>query len=160
VLRRVGLVDREQRVARVETLAVEVNLDLAVLPLEQLVGPLLPDRHRPGAVGALPALAVERQGLERGGLGAARQAGVVGGRGQPVRDRRRRERAVVLEAEVPVQARGVVLLDDEARQLRLRAALALARRLGRRLEIALGLVLAELVGHANTLEPRDYPRTA
>ena len=36
--------------------------------------------------------------------------------GEAVRDRPRRQRAVVLEPQVPVQARGAVLLDDEARR--------------------------------------------
>ena len=111
------------------------DLDLARLPLELLVGAAVPDRHRAGAVVALRDLAVEVEVLERVVLGADREAVVLRLLGQAVRDRPRRERAVVLEAQVPVQARGVVLLDDEPRALRrLRG---VAGGLRRRLEVAL-----------------------
>ena len=70
--------------------------------------------HRPGAVVAGGDLALEVEVLERVVLGVDRDAVVLGVVGDPVGHRPRREHAVVLEAQVPVQAPRVVLLDDEA----------------------------------------------
>jgi hypothetical protein len=89
---------------------------------------------------------VELQVVERVVLGADGEPVVLRLLGQAVGDRPRGERAVVLEAQVPVQARGVVLLDDEAR--RARAAVDLAGGLGRRREVALGAVRAQPIGHS------------
>ena len=56
-----------------------VDLDLACgSPLEDLVGAAVPDRHRPGAVGALRDLAVELEVLERMVLGVDGDAVVLG----------------------------------------------------------------------------------
>jgi hypothetical protein len=55
--------------------AAQLDLDLALLPLERLVGPLVPDRHRPAAVLALGDLAVEVDVLERVVLGVQPPAG-------------------------------------------------------------------------------------
>src|SRR5438067_11774686 len=93
----------------------EGDLDLALLPLVDLVRPPIPDRHRPGAVLALGDLPVEVEILERVVLGADREPILTRVGRDPVRDRPRRQRPVVLEPEVPVKARRVVLLDDEAR---------------------------------------------
>ena len=68
----------------------------------------------PGAVLALGDLAVEVQVLQRVVLGVHGQAVLAGRVGQEVRHRPRHEHAVALEAQIPVQARGGVLLDDEA----------------------------------------------
>ena len=114
VLRLVVLVDREQRVAPLHALAVQADLDLARLPLEHLVGAAVPDAHRAGAVLALGDLALELEVLERVVLGVHGEAVVLGRLGQAVGDREGDEDAVALQAQVPVQARGVVLLDDEA----------------------------------------------
>jgi hypothetical protein len=63
---RVGLAaDREERVAPLDALPAQADLDLARLPLELLVGAAVPDRHGPGAVVALRDLAVELEVLER-----------------------------------------------------------------------------------------------
>jgi hypothetical protein len=129
----------EQRVATAGTLAVEVDDDLAVLPLDDLVGALVPDEHPPGAVLATRDLAVEAQVLERVVLGAHCQVVALGGQRHPLGQRPRRQRALVLEPEVPVQAGGVVLLDHEAVPGRRPFA---AERLGRLRRVALGAVLA------------------
>ena len=58
---------------------------------------------------------MEREVLERVGLGADRGAVVLRVERNTARERPRGERALVLEPQVPVQAGGRVLLDDEAR---------------------------------------------
>ena len=68
----------------------------------------------PGAVGALRDVALELEVLQRVVLGVDREAVVLRVLGDPVGDRPRDRDAVVLEAQVPVQAGRVVLLDDEA----------------------------------------------
>ena len=65
----------EQRVARVDALAVQRDLDLARLPLQAVVGAAIPDRHRAGAVLALWDLALEVEVLERVVLGVRRRSG-------------------------------------------------------------------------------------
>ena len=57
----------------------------------------------------------------------------------PVGDRERRQHAIVLEAQIPVQASRVMLVDDEPRLFGLGRGRA-ARGLGRGLEVALGAV--------------------
>ena len=73
--------------------------------------------------------------------------------GQAARDRPRHEDAVPLQAEVPVERRRVVLLDDEARRalaLELgQVRVGLARRLGRLPEVPHRLVLVE--GHPGSI---------
>ena len=108
--------------------------DLVVAPLLELVAAVVPDRHRAGAVLALRDRALERAVLQRMVLGHHREVVAPGGRGHALRHGPADEHAVVLEAEVPVQARGVVLLDDEPGQLarhRGRAERVARHRLGR-----------------------------
>ena len=88
---------------------------------------------------------MEVQVLERVVLGVDRQAVVGRVRRDPVGDRPRGQHAVVLEAQIPVQARGVVLLDDEPRSAAGGAG-GVAGGLGRGREVALGAVGVELVG--------------
>ena len=87
---------------------------------------------------------MEVEVLERMVLGAHGQAvlGRVGG--DTVGNRPRGEHAVVLEAQVPVQAGGVVLLDDEPVPV-LRGGAGLPRGLRRSVEIALGAVVTQLL---------------
>src|SRR3954454_3571335 len=138
---------RKESVAALDPLAVQSNLDLLVLPLLDLVGARVPDRHRPRAVLPSRDLAVEVDVLERMVLGANGEAVVLGGRGNAAGKSPRGEDAVAFQAQVPVQAPSVVLLDHEAilpRLLRALTALRL-RRLGER---PLRLVLVELaLGH-------------
>ena len=145
VLGLVVLVDGKQRVAPLHALALQEHLELARLPLEHVVGPAVPDAHRARAVLALGDLALELQVLERMVLGVHRQAVVLGRLGQAVGDGEGDEHAVVLEAQVPVQARGVVLLDDETAAVAGRR--LLPHGLGRLLRRALGPVRLELAAH-------------
>ena len=168
-----GTADREQAVAPVQALAVEDHLDLARLPFDELKRALVPDAHRAGAVGALRDVALELQVLERVVLRVDSEPVLLRRRRDPVRDRPRGGDTVVLEPQIPVQTRRMVLLHDEPRRappgavprgracaralpygLRRRAhglrrrAHGLRRRahgLRRRGEIALGPVLVELL---------------
>src|SRR3954447_11378602 len=65
VLRALPLVEREERVAAADALALQRDLHLARLPLELLVRAAVPDPHRPRAVVALRDLAVELEVVER-----------------------------------------------------------------------------------------------
>ena len=69
---------------------------------------------------------MEVEVLERVVLGADRDAVVARRRRDAVGERPRGEHAVVLQPQVPVQARRVVLLDDEARRAARRRAVAAA----------------------------------
>src|SRR3954452_8714255 len=144
ILRRVHPVDHpvvaarlEQRVSALHPLAVKGRDHLVVAELLGLKGAAVPDRHRAGAVVALRDLAVELEVLERVVLGVHRQPVLVGVLGNAARQRPGGEDAVVLEPEVPVQPRGVVLLHDEAAPGLLAGA---AARLGRRAQVPLLLV--------------------
>src|SRR5262249_8851777 len=96
--------------------------------------------------GAAAVLALGDDALERGVLegmvldlyGEALLRGV---EARALGDRPREQDAVELEAEVVVQARGGVLLDDE--EVAARGALHLAGRLARLLEVPLPVVLLE-----------------
>src|SRR6185437_93572 len=131
---------REQRVARVDALAVQRDLDLARLPLEHLVGAPVPDLHRPRAVLALGYLAMEVHVLERMVLRPHGQVVFLGRLRQALGHGPRGQHAVALQAQVPVQARRRVLVHDEAgRRI---APLPRTRLLLRRLLVAgLGLPL-------------------
>ena len=130
-----GLPDREQAVAAVQPLAVEGDLDLAVLPLVYVVRAVVPDRHRARAVLALGYLPVELEVLEGVVLGADGQP-VIGRIGRDaVGNRPGREHPVVLEAQIPVQAGGVVLLDDKP----VAGGPAVGRGVGRGVDPARGL---------------------
>jgi hypothetical protein len=154
VLRRVHPVDHpvrlaraEQRVAAGHALAVEGGDHLVLAELLGLVGAAVPDGHRPGAVLALRDLAVELEVLERVVLRSHRQPVLGRVLGHAARQRPRRQRALVLETQIPVEAARAVLLDDEARGVLRPAPLAL--RLRALLEVALRLVGAEPVGHGS-----------
>ena len=110
VLRRARL---EQRVLPVEPVPVEGDDHLLRLPLLQLVGAGVPQLHGARAV-ALRDHALEVDVVERVVLDVHRQAVLLRAHRDPVRDRPRDQHAVALEAQVPVQAGRVVLLDDEA----------------------------------------------
>ena len=143
VLRVPGLADREQSVASGQPLAVKGHLDLALLPLVDVERALVPDRHRAGAVLTLRDLAVELEVLERVVLGAHREPVVRWIRRNAVGDRPRREHAVVLEPQIPVQAGGVVLLDDEPVPVAVAGVDAGGLRRG--VEVALGAVARKLI---------------
>ncbi len=124
VARRVHAVDQpvlalgvDERVAALDPLALQHHDHLVVAELLGHVGAPVPDLHRAGAVRALGDVAVELQVLERVVLGAHGQAVLVGVDGDAPRQGPGGEYPVALEAQVPVQPSGVVLLDDEARAL-------------------------------------------
>ena len=75
----------EQDVAALEPLAVEGDHHLVVAELVQLVGPAVPDAHRPGAVVALRDLALELEVLERVVLRAHREVVALGVRRDALR---------------------------------------------------------------------------
>jgi hypothetical protein len=125
---------------------VEDSNHLVVAELLGLVGAAVPDLHRAGAVLALGDLALELQVLERVVLCANRQPVLVRMLWHTSGERPRRQRPLVLQAQVPVQPTRVVLLDHEASLGRLPAAAPF--RLRGLLEVALLLVGAKPVGHA------------
>ena len=129
--------DREQPVAAAQPLAVERDLDLARPPIcaaRTCPGPRSSScRRRTGPWGSRRGT----RGTRAGGPRCDRQAVVRRVGRDAVGDRPRGEHAVVLEAQVPVQAGGVVLLDDEPVAP---ADVAPARRLGGGVEVALGAV--------------------
>ena len=155
ILRRIHPVDHPVVAARLkedvfacQPLAVEFDHDLALGPFDGLVGARVPDGDSPAAVLALWDLARELEVLERVVLhvdgevilfGIGRDAlGHSPGHAYPV----------LLQPQVPVQSPRVMLLDDKAQRLPLSPG-NLRPRLGRALEIPLGLVLSELApGHA------------
>src|SRR5205807_1601831 len=83
------------------------------VPLQALERAAVPDRDLPRAVLALRYLPGELEVLERMVLGRRREAVLARVEGDPVRHRPRREHAVVLEAQVPVQPPRVMLVDHE-----------------------------------------------
>ncbi len=79
----------------------------------------------------------------------------------PARDGPGGEHAIVLEAQVPVQAARVVLLDDEARRGRRRGRRgAVPGRLGRRPGVALVPVALQPIGHRRVIPDRPDRRRA
>ena len=84
----------------------------------------------PGAVLAARDLALEVEVLERVVLGGGGEVVLPGLLRQALRDRPGGEHAVALEAQVPVQAPGVVLLDHEPRRSPRRAGACPPARLG------------------------------
>ena len=85
------------------------------LALDELVRPGVPELDRAGAVLALRNLALEARVLERVILDVDRERSGARLERHPFRHSPRRERAVLLEPEVVVEAPGVVALDDEDR---------------------------------------------
>ncbi len=94
-------------------LSVQDELDLAIRPLLHVVRAGVPDGHGAAAVLALRDLAVEGEVLHRMVLGVHRQVVGAGVGGQALGDGPGDQHAVTLQAQVPVQGSGVVLLDDE-----------------------------------------------
>ena len=148
----------EQRVAPGHPLAVEDRDHLVGAELLRLVGAGVPDLHPAGAVVAGRDLAVELEVFERVVLGPDGEPVLVRVRRDPARQCPGREGPVVLEPQVPVQPAGVVLLDHEPRPGARRGALAAARLRGF-VEVALGAVAVEAVGHACILPRPGEPRT-
>ena len=111
------------------------------VPVSQIV--IVPAPYSP-----LGIVAVEVQVLQRMVLGVHGEAVLAGRVGQAVGHREGHQDAVVLEAQVPVQARGGVLLDDEAALVGwVGSGLAVAHRLGRAPGAALRAVGPELLAH-------------
>ncbi len=104
----------------------------------------VPQHHRAAAIFARRDRALEIGIGQRMVLGADREALLVGVDARPARHRPALEHAVDFETEIPMEARGVVLLDDEAVAV---AGLERAGGLGGLREIALGVVCGERVGH-------------
>ena len=105
---------RDERPAAVQACAVELDGQLAVsLLLEELVGARVPDLDGAAAVLALRDLPVEGGVLEGVILDVDRERPRARLERHAFRHRPRGERAVPLEAEVVVEASGVVPLDDE-----------------------------------------------
>jgi hypothetical protein len=96
-----------------------------------------------------PNTPIELEVLEGVVLSAHREAVLLGVLRDPVGDRPRGGDAIVLQAQVPVQAGGVVLLDDEAVAVG-RRRVPVAGRLGRALRVALALVLRQAVAGGHT----------
>jgi hypothetical protein len=101
--------------------AVEGRYHLLVAELLRLVGAAIPDEHRAGAVLALGDLTLELEVLERVVLGPHGEAVLVRVLWHAPRKRPRRKRAVVFEAQIPVESASMVLLHHEAGFVRLPA---------------------------------------
>ena len=143
---------REKCVATLDPLAVEDHLHLPVGPRLALVGAMVPDGHLAPAVLAGGDRPAERRVVERVVLGGNGEMVVTRIEGHALRQSPRHEHPVPLEPEVPVQGRGVMLLDHE------RAALAARRpraRTGDRLGGATGATPGAIgpesgVGHGDS----------
>ena len=105
----------EQRVLAVDLLAVQRDDHLVVAQLLGFVGAGVPDASSSPRRTALRDVAAEREVLHRVVLGAHREVVRLVQQRDALGHRPRPEHAVVLEAEVPVETAGVVLLHDEAR---------------------------------------------
>jgi hypothetical protein len=158
--------EREHPVAALQPLAAKGDLDLPVGELVDLVGAGVPDLHRPGAVAPSRDRAVEVEVLQRVVLGADRHPVVVRVERDAARQRPRGERALALEAQVPVQARGTVLLDRKAGRFAAddlgsggRARLPRAAGLAGGVEVALGAVAGEAVPRSSPASARHPQRT-
>src|SRR5204863_8726537 len=135
---------RHQRPGAVQPLAVQANGEAAVLLLlDELVGALVPDLDRAGAVLPLRDLPLEAGVVERVVLDVDGERPLPRLERNPLRHRPARERAVALEAEVVVEPPRVVTLDDEDRLLP--SFLRLAEGFRGLLGVALAPVLRELL---------------
>jgi hypothetical protein len=141
----------KQREAVVDPVAVQHDHVLVRLPFLGLVGAGVPDLHRPRAVVAGGDLAVKVDVLERVILGVHRHVVAIGIERHATRQRPRDEDAVALEAQIPVQTRRAVFLDDEAVALLGLVGLRSAR-LWRLACLSLPAVGLQFVGH------RPHPR--
>jgi hypothetical protein len=110
----------------------------------QLERAAIPDPHRARPILAGRNLALELQVLQRMVLGVHGEAVLGRVRRNSVGDRPGCQDTVVLEPEIPVQAGGVVLLDDVPRRF-LRPHRDAPGRLGGGLKVALGAVATEFV---------------
>src|SRR5690606_20328701 len=130
--------------------AAQDDLHLAVGPLLRLVRAPVPDRHGPAAVLALRDLALEGEVLHRVVLGVHGQ--VVGGRvgRQALGHRPGDQHPVTLQAQVPVEGAGVVLLDDERVAVRGRGGLV-GNGLGGTAGVPFTPVLPQFVSHTGVL---------
>ena len=127
----------EQGVAAPEPLAAEGADHLVVAKLLRLVGAAVPDLHVAGAVLSRRYVPLEVQVLERVVLDVDGEMVALGIGGDPLGHRPRHQRAVALQAQVPVEAARVVLLDHEAGLGGARAgAGGVAGRLGRAARVA------------------------
>ncbi len=111
----------DENPAAVQALAVERELEVAALKcrlrrLSSFRFPVaaVPELHRAAAVFSLGDRAFEVAVIERMVLDLHREPPLARVERWPFRDRPRLEHAVEFEAEIVVQSRGVVLLDDEA----------------------------------------------
>jgi hypothetical protein len=139
----------KQCVAPLDALPAQGGDHLVLAELLGLIDAPVPDRHRAGAVGALRDLTLELEVLERVILGTHGEPVLVGMRRHPLWERPGREYAVVLQAQIPVQVTGVVLLDHESRPAaRVSGSVSLAPAgLGCGIQIAFSAVAAQAVGH-------------
>ena len=96
------------------TAPVEDDHDFVVGPLLTRIGSLVPDRHRPTPVLAGGNGSAEGPVLQRVVLDVDGQMVVVAGGRQALREGPRNQDSVPLQPEIPVEARGMVLLNDEA----------------------------------------------
>src|SRR5439155_8387902 len=131
-----------ERPDSLEALAVEADGQLAVaLLLDELVGAVIPDLDRSGAVLAGRDLAGEGGVLERVVLDVHGEGAAARLKRHPLGHRPRGEGTVPLEPEVVVEPPGVVALDDEDRAA---GASPAPERLGRLAGISLALEGVEL----------------
>ena len=116
VLRVAVHVRRDERPLALQARAVQLHGEPAVaLSLDELVGARVPDLDGPAAVLACRDLALERRVLERMILDVHGEPAVALAHRHALRHRPAQEDAVLLEAQVVVQAARVVALDDEER---------------------------------------------
>src|SRR5207248_3417891 len=135
---------RHERPSAVEPLAAQADGEAAVLLLlDELVGALVPDLDRTGAVLPLRDLALEAGIVERVVLDVDGERPLPRLERHALRHGPARERAVALEAEVVVKPPCVVTLDDEDRLLAL--FLGLAKRLRGLLRVALAPIFSQLL---------------
>ncbi len=150
VLRVAVELGRDQGPGALQPLAVQPDGQAAVaLLLDELVRAPVPDLHRAGAVLALGDLALEGRVLHGVILDVDGERALPGLGRNAFRHRPARERAVPLEAEVVVEAPGVVALDDEDRLAPLAPGLR-GEGLRRLARIALPAVLAQAHGRSSS----------
>ena len=142
----------EQRVSTPGPIAVQRDDHLIRVHLLRLVAAAIPDAHAPAAVLAPRDVAFELEVLEGVILGVDGQVVALRVDWDATRDGPRQQHTVVFEAEVPVHAPGVVLLDHEP-PTRL-PVVGPAGGLRRRFEIALPAVLVEALAHPTMVARR------
>ena len=134
---------REQHVAAVQPLAVQEDLDLAVGPLQHLVGAVIPDGDGAAAVLAARDLAVEGRVLQRMVLRVHGQVVLRRVVGDPLRQGPGDEHPAAFQPEIPVQpARMVLLHHEDARLVARPVGFPLRDRLRRARRVTLAPVFA------------------